>query len=119
AANYIKTEYGTLSIEMSGSTDSITLGLAAYNNKQYDEALGFLEGVEQRNPSNSDVKKYAGLAYLQKKDYDNAIQQFDELANMHLHSNLGDFLKAVTLLERNKPGDKEGAKTLLQKVVNE
>lgn len=119
AANYIKTEYTTLSQEMSANTDSITLGLEAYNNKEYDKALGLLEGVEQRDPTNSDVKKYTGLAYLQKEDYDNAVQQFDELANMNLHSNPGHFLKAMALLERNKPGDKEEAKTLLQKVVNE
>ncbi len=104
---------------MSANTDSITLGLEAYNNKEYDKALGLLEGVEQRDPTNSDVKKYTGLAYLQKEDYDNAVQQFDELANMNLHSNPGHFLKAMALLERNKPGDKEEAKTLLQKVVNE
>ena len=119
AANYVETEYATLSQEMSGSTDSITLGKAAYGDKDYDKALQFFEGVEQRDPSNSYVKKYAGLAYLQKKDYNNAIQQFDELANMNLHSNPGHFLKAITLLKRDKPGDKEEAKTLLQKVVNE
>ncbi len=34
AANYMKTEYTTLSQEMSGGTDSITLGLATYNNKK-------------------------------------------------------------------------------------
>jgi hypothetical protein len=36
-----------------------------------------------------------------------------------LHSNPEIFLKATTLLLRNKQGDKEEAKALLQKVVNE
>ena len=111
----------TLSQTMDGGLhDSIQLGMAAYNDQQYDNALQFFEGVEQRDSSNTDAKKYAGLSYLQKQDYDKALQQFDELANIKgLHSNPGDFLKATTLLLRNKQGDKEEAKALLQKVVNE
>ena len=109
----------TLSQTMDASHDSIQLGIAAYNDKDYERALQLFEGVEQRDPSNSDAKKYAGLSYLQKQDYDKALEQFDELANMKgLFSNPGDFLKATTLLVRNKQGDKEEAKALLQKVVN-
>ena len=67
---------------------------------------------------NSDAKKYTGLTYLQQGNYDKAIEQFDALSNMKLFSNPGDFLKAVSLLERNSPGDKEAAKKLLQKVAN-
>jgi tetratricopeptide (TPR) repeat protein len=120
AFNYVKTNYGSLSQTMDASRDSIQLGIANYNNKEYDKALQLFEGVESRDPSNSDAKKYAGLAYLQKQDYDKALQQFDKLANMQgLFSNPGDLLKAATLLERNEPGDKEEAQKLLQKVVNE
>ena len=109
----------TLSQTMDASHDSIQLGIAAYNDKEYERALQLFEGVEQRDPSNSDAKKYAGLSYLQKQDYDKALEQFDELANMKgLFSNPGDFLKATTLLLRNRQGDKEEAKALLQKVVN-
>ncbi|HEX5152229.1 MAG TPA: tetratricopeptide repeat protein [Parafilimonas sp.] len=116
AAAYVN---NTLSQTMDASRDSIQLGIAAYNDQEYDRALQLFEGVEQRDPSNSDAKKYAGLTYLQKQDYDKALQQFDELANMKVFSNPGDFLKATTLLLRNKQGDKEEAKALLQKVVNE
>ncbi len=120
AENYIKTNYSSLSQTMDASHDSIQVGIAAYNDKEYDKALQLFEGVEKNHPSNSDAKKYAGLAYLQKKNYDKALQQFDALANMKgLFSNPGDFWKAVTLMERNKTGDKEEAKKLLQKVVNE
>jgi tetratricopeptide (TPR) repeat protein len=69
----------TLSQTMDASHDSIQLGIAAYNDKEYERALQLFEGVEQRDPSNSDAKKYAGLTYLQKQDYDKAIKQFDEL----------------------------------------
>ncbi|MEO8712601.1 MAG: hypothetical protein ABI405_10785, partial [Parafilimonas sp.] len=120
AVNYIKNTYGSLGQTMDASHDSIQVGIAAYNNKEYDKALQFFYGVEKVDPANSDAKKYAGLVYLQQKDYNNAVQQFDELANMKgLFSNSGDFLKALALMERNKPGDKEEAKALLQKVVNE
>jgi tetratricopeptide (TPR) repeat protein len=120
ASNYVKENYSGLSQHMSGDKDSMTLGIAAYNNKDYDKALLLFQGVEQRDSLNDDAKKYAGLAYLQQKNYDKAIQQFDELANMkNLFSNSGNFLKAVALMERNKPGDKEEAKQLLQKVVTE
>ena len=109
----------TLSQTMDASHDSLQLGIEAYNDKKYDRALQLFEGVEERDPSNSDAKKYAGLTYLQEQDYDKALQQFDELAKMqNLHSNPGDFLKATVLLVRNGQGDKEEAKALLQKVVN-
>ncbi|MEP6683416.1 MAG: tetratricopeptide repeat protein [Parafilimonas sp.] len=119
ASNYVKENFSTLSQHMSGDKDSMTLGIAAYNNKDYEKALSLFEGVEQRDALNDDAKKYAGLAYLQQKNYDKAIQQFDELANMNLFSNSGDFLKAVSLMERNKAGDKEEAKQLLHKVITE
>jgi len=120
AENYISNTYGTLSQSMSGDTDSLTLGMAAYNDKNYDRALELFKGVEKNNPANADAKKYTGLTYLQKEEYDNALQQFDALTNMKgLFSNPGDFLKAVTLLERNGAGDKEEAKKLLEKVITE
>ena len=112
--------YGNLSQTMDASHDSLQTGIAAYNNKDYKKALVYFVGVEKNDAQNSDAKTYAGLAYLQSADYDNAINEFDELSNMkELFSNPGDFLKAISLLQRNKPGDKEVAKKLLQKVVTE
>jgi tetratricopeptide (TPR) repeat protein len=119
AANYVE-NYDDLGTTMDGSHDSLQIGIAAYKNKDYNRALQLFEWVEKHEPLNSDAKRNAGLAYLQLKNYDKAIQQFDELANMQgLFSNPGDFWKATALLERNNPGDKEAAKVLLQKVVNE
>ena len=118
ASNYIKSNYSTLSQTMDASHDSLQLGIAAYNNKDYNRALQLFAGVEQTDPQNSDAKKYAGLVYLQQQQYDKAIQQFDELSKMKILYNAGDFLKAVSLLERNNPGDKEQAKELLQRVAD-
>jgi tetratricopeptide (TPR) repeat protein len=120
AANYIQENYNTLSQTMDASHDSLQLGIAAYNNKDYNRALQLFQEVENTDSLNSDAKKYTGLVYLQQKQYDKAIQQFDVLANMKgLFSNPGDFLKATVLLQRDQAGDKEEAQKLLQKVVNE
>jgi len=118
AGVYIEKNYSQISQEMGNDLkDSMTLGISAYNDKEYDKALQMFTGIEQRDPNDSYAKEYAGLAYLQQKNYNQALQQFDALANMKgLHSNPGDFLKAVALLERNNPGDKEEARKLLQEV---
>ncbi|HEY2727276.1 MAG TPA: hypothetical protein VGI61_08895 [Parafilimonas sp.] len=120
AENYIKTNYSNLSLTMDASRDSLQSGIDAYNNKEYDKALRLFKSIEKNDAQNSDAKKYAGITYMQKEEYDSALQQFDMLSNMKgLFSNSGDFLKAVALMGRNKPGDKDKAKMLLRKVLSE
>jgi len=120
AENYIKTNYSNLSLTMDASRDSLQLGIDAYNNKQYDKALRLFKSIEKTDTQNSDAKKYAGLTYMQKEEYDSALLQFDALSKMKgLFSNSGDFLKAVALMGRNKPGDRDKAKMLLQKVLSQ
>ncbi len=120
AAKYIKSNYSQLSQTMDASKDSLQLGIAAYNKKDYTNALTYFNGVANADSTNSDPKKYAGLCYLKLKNYDKAIEQFDELAKMkYLFSNQGLFLKAITLLQKNNEPDNEAAKNILQQVVNE
>lgn len=120
ANNFINENYAHLYHVMDASRDSMQLGISEYNNKNYQRAALLFNGVEEKDPSNSDAKKYTGLAYFQLGNYDKALQYFKELADMKgLYSNSGDFLQAITLLQRNATGDKEAAKALLQKVVNE
>ncbi len=120
ASGYIKKNYSNLSQIMSADTSNITKGMEAYNHGDYDIALSCFIVAKQKDTANSDVKKYAGLSYFQKKDYNQALKEFDTLSNMQgLQSNPGDFLKAVTLLERNDQGDKDEAKKLLKKVQDE
>ncbi len=120
ANNVIKENYSQLSHTMDASRDSMQLGISEYNSKNYQRALVLFESVKNKDAANSDAKKYAGLSYLQLKNYDKAVQCFTELSAMNgLYSNSGDFLGAITLLERNAPGDKEAAKELLEKVVKE
>lgn len=118
AENYIKNNYSQLSQNMDASTNSLQQGIAAYNKKDYDKALLLFQNVYDTHPDNSDAKKYLGLVYLVRKDYDKALVHFDELAQKKgLFSNPGLFLKALTLLERNKGSDKDAAKRLLEQVV--
>lgn len=120
ADNYIKANFTNLSLTMDASRDSLQLGIDAYNNKQYDKALTYFRGIERNDAANSDAKKYAGLTYIQKDEYDSALMQFEALSKMKgLFSNDGDFLKAVSLMARNQPGDKQAAKALLKKVISE
>jgi tetratricopeptide (TPR) repeat protein len=120
ASDYVQKNYSNLSVEMSADSDVITKGMDAYNHKNYDEALTYFIKAKQTDTANSYVKKITGLTYFQKKDYDQALKEFDTLSNMQgLQSNPGDFLKAITLLERNDAGDKDEAKKLLDKVQKE
>jgi tetratricopeptide (TPR) repeat protein len=120
AANYIGTNYQHLSQKMSVATDSIELGKAAYNHKNYSKAAQIFEAVSSSNMGNADLIKYRGLVYLQLHSYDKAIAAFDSLASMQgLYSNPGLFLQAIALLMRNNAGDLNKSKQLLQQVIRE
>lgn len=121
ADKYVKNELQkNLSLTMDGARDSLQIGLTAYNDKDYAKALQLFNAIYERNNEMNDALKYSGIVYLVTKDYDNALQRFDELEQKKdLFSNAGMFLKAVTLLQRNKPGDQAQAKILLQQVVKE
>lgn len=118
ANNYVSKNLTILSVTMNDSSDdTLQAGIAAYNNKQYDRALQFFKNYNTNHPQSGSVKEYLALVYLITKNYDSALHRFDELSNQKgLYTNPGMFLKAVTLLQRNKEGDKEQAKQLLQQV---
>ncbi len=117
ANNYIDKNFGQLSLTMDGSKDSMQTAIADYNDQKFDKALPIFEDVYKNHPENNDALKDAGIVYLVSKNYDKALQDFDELSDKKgLFSNPGMFLKAVTLLHRNKDGDKAAAKELLQEV---
>lgn len=120
ADNYIETNYQQLGQTMDSAPDSLQLGIAAYNNREYDTAIQFFQGVEENQPGNAEAIKNTGLSYLMKKDYYQALQKFDELIAIEgLYSNEGMFLKALTLMHRDQEGDKEEAKILLEQVVEQ
>lgn len=120
ADQYVQEKLMHLSQTMDGAKDSLQQGIAAYNNKDYSKALQLFEAIYQNHPENSDALKYTGTVYLVTKKYNEALERFDILASRkELFSNAGLFLKAITLIERNQPGDAEESRKLLQQVVDE
>ncbi|MEO7047312.1 MAG: tetratricopeptide repeat protein, partial [Ferruginibacter sp.] len=95
-------------------------GLSFVQKNKLPEALIMFEAVIKNDPENDEAKKYAGIVSLRLKNYDKALEYFSILANdTELRSNYGKFYKAVTLLERNAPGDEASARLLLQQVRDE
>ena len=120
ADNYIDSHYKQLGQTMDSTPDSLQLGIAAHNNQEYNKAIQLFQGVQEKQPGNAEAIKSMGLSYLMNKDYDLALQKFDELAAIkNLYSNEGLFLKALTLMQRDETGDKEEAKSLLEQVVKD
>ena len=119
ADKYIQQNFTTLEVTMSATQDSLQKGLSLFNNNNLSEALTMFETLAHNDPENDEAKKYAGIICLRLKNYDKALEYFSMLEKEDLRSNPGKFYKAVTLLERNKAGDKDAAKVLLEEVKNE
>jgi tetratricopeptide (TPR) repeat protein len=119
ADQYINQKLDTLSVTMSVSRDSLQTASVLFNAKKFKDALAIFEALAQNHPENNDVKKYAGVAYLRLEQYDKALAYFSQLAaNTSLYSNYGKFYEALTLMKRNKTGDVDAAKKLLQDVLD-
>jgi tetratricopeptide (TPR) repeat protein len=117
ASKYTEENLMYLSTTMSDGSDSLRLGIAAYNSNDYDKAGRIFESIAQKTGSLEAIKNL-GLTYLANGEYDKALQQFDMLSNRDdIYVNQGPFYKAVTLMLRSAPGDEEVAKEILQEVV--
>ena len=103
---------------MGNKQDSLQEGLSLYNEGRYEEALKQFENMVQNDTSFIEAKKYAGIISLRMEQYEKAINYFLQLENYtQLYANPGKFYHALTLLKRNKQGDTETARLLLQQVV--
>lgn len=119
ASKYVSEHCIRINPTMSTDKDSLSTAIEAYNNKEYKQALKYFSAMQKSNPADPDLIKYAGFVYLMTKDYDNALQQFNELAGIQdMKNNPGRFLSAVALILRNKEGDKAAAKISLQQVID-
>jgi tetratricopeptide (TPR) repeat protein len=119
ADKYIEQNWKTLAVNMGGQ-DSIETGLSLYNSGKLATALIMFEMIAKNNTANNtNAKKYAGIVSLRLKNYDKAIEYFSMLeADTSLHSNPGKFFEAITLMKRDKEGDREKAKLLLQELIS-
>ncbi|MFT3703436.1 MAG: tetratricopeptide repeat protein [Agriterribacter sp.] len=117
---YAKENWKKLGVSMDNDRNSLQHGLKLYNDGKFAESAIIFESVLKTDSTNDYAKRYLGIAYFSAGDFEKALQCFSLLAaNTSLQSNPGMLYKAVTLLKRNKSGDKEAAKDLLQKIVDD
>jgi tetratricopeptide (TPR) repeat protein len=120
AGQYEKERLQTLPVTMSGRSDSLQTGLRLYNDGKFSEALTQFENIIRSDSSSFTAKKYAGISAFRLKEYDRALSYFEQLETYKsLYSNPAQILQAVTLMERNLPGDTAKAKQLLQEIVSD
>ncbi len=118
ATQYETEELQKLGVTMGDNPDKNQEGLNLYNEGKYAEALSNFETIIQSDTANSTSKKYAGLTALRLKKYDEALNWFKKLETYNkLYSNPAIFYQALTLLDRNQPGDEAQAKQLLEQIV--
>jgi tetratricopeptide (TPR) repeat protein len=118
AEGYLKENLGNISATMSDGSDSLQLGIAAYNGKHYNKAEDIFRELSKDKKAAVEATKNLGLTFLVRQQYDDALKQFDALSdNDSLYANPGPFYKALTLMQRSGPGDEEAAKLILQDVV--
>ncbi len=115
---YVSTELQTVGVRMDGTADSLQLAARLFNDGSLEEARRVTDGLLANDPDNAETKKLAGIVSLRLKDYDKAIEHFQQLGiREDLFSNPGKFYEALARLERKVPGDKEKAEELLKEVV--
>jgi tetratricopeptide (TPR) repeat protein len=120
AGQYEKERLQTLPVTMSGRSDSLQTGLRLYNDGKFSEALTQFENIIRSDSSAFAAKQYAGISAFRLKEYDRALSYFKQMGTYKgLYSNPSQILQAVTLMERNLPGDATKAKQLLQEIVSD
>lgn len=120
AEQYVQRHLNVLGVQMSSEQDSLQTALTLYNSGKWAEALGLFEKMSRTNPGQVETVTYAGLASLRLKDYDKALGYFLRVESYPgLHSNPGKFYRALTLMQRDGPGDKDEAGKLLRQVVEQ
>jgi tetratricopeptide (TPR) repeat protein len=118
ADKYIEQNFKTLPIKMSANEDSLQRGLKLYNDGQLDTSLKIFESILQKDSTNIPAKKDAGIVYLRLGNYNKALLYFQQLEKSSLYANPAALYYALTIMKRNQLGDKEHARQLLQKVVD-
>jgi len=120
ADEYIKNKFSEQPVQMGKSEDSIEIALGMFNKSEFEEAGKLADKMLISNPADPDALKLTGIVSLRLGNYDKALISFQKIADQPgLFSNMGLFYKAITLMKRDRSGDRENAKQLLKKVVEQ
>ena len=87
---------------------------------KFSEALAQFESIVLNDSSVFTAEEYAGITALRLKEYDKALFWFEKLENHKgLYSNPALIYEALTMMNRNLPGDAAKVKQLLQKIISD
>lgn len=119
ADSYIRDHLQSMSVSM-GKGDSMQAAIDLYNKEKLTEALHGFQKIIESDPSNYTAVQNAGIVSLRLQHYDKALEYFKQLeTNTDLNVNPALFYQALTLMKRNRSGDEEEAKKLLQKIEHD
>ncbi len=93
---------------------SLISAMEAYNNKQYSESVPLFEAAKAKDPENSTIALYAGLAALEQGDYSKSSLWLSE-ARINQPSAYGTatwYLAMTHLAEKDYPGCRNMLKQL-------
>ncbi len=111
ATAYIDKTFAKLPTNMDSQIDSLSKGVALYNEEKYEASLQIFKQL-----NNIKAPKYAGQAALKLKRYDEAIDYFQRYAAQNESTkSTGNFLTALVYLEK---GEKEKATALLKIIAS-
>jgi tetratricopeptide (TPR) repeat protein len=118
ADTYIKENLMTQGVTMSGERNPLQTAIGLYNDGKTNEALLAFENIIRSDSSDFNAKKFAGLSALRLNDYNKAIHWFEALElHKELYANPAQLYMALTLMERNQPGDLTTTKEILHQIV--
>ncbi len=116
---YSTRNFRQLSLTMGNSTGSLQEGITLYNQGKIKQAEQVFEARLTHAPQDTEALKFAGIAAMRLKKYDEAIRHFQHLSNTGLYENPGPFYEALARIQRNQADDRTLAQQLLKRVVQE
>ncbi|MDR6193827.1 tetratricopeptide repeat protein [Siphonobacter sp. SORGH_AS_0500] len=116
---YSNTNFQQLSLTMGNATDSLQEGIILYNQGKFPQAEQIFEVQLTHAPKDARALKFAGITAMRLKNYDKAIQYFQQLSQTDLYENPGPFYEALARIQRNQADDQAKAQQLLKRVVQE
>jgi tetratricopeptide (TPR) repeat protein len=94
--------------------DSVTKAIELFNQKEYTQALNYLEPITTADNSLTDLQLAKGVCYLNLDQYDKANKVFETIATgQTMYKERAQWLKAMLLLKQEKKAE---CKAYLQKI---